>query len=361
MSEEKPPKFFKFALVALPVGIIVGGVISMFFYFSGDGQSGETGTRQAQTIKGKDLEKYVRTLTGEKVGPRYVGAPNDGLARAAKYIESVLGPTNTGYAIQRNTYKVGAEDVSNLIAELKGTTKADEIIVIGAHYDSVPGSPGADDNASGVAAMISLARAMVDKKPERTIRFVAFANEEPPYFRTDFMGSHVYAKLCRGKRDNIVAMLSLESMGYYSDEPGSQKFPDGGLAKLFPDKGDFIAFVGNLDSRELLERTVGLFKERSVFPAYGEALPGLIEGVGWSDHWSFWQFGYPAVMVTDTAPFRNPHYHKASDTADTLDFAKFEQVVLALEDVIWDLANPSKAPRTDYKSRAVELLRDAGR
>lgn len=172
--------------------------------------------------------------------------------------------------------------------EKKGSTVPSEIVIVGAHYDSVAGCPGADDNASGVAALLVPARELATANPLRTLRFVAFANEEPPYFQTAEMGSRVFARNCRARGENVVAMMSLETIGYYSDEDGSQKYP-APFGAFYPSRGNFIAFVGNLASRALVHRAVGAFRRRASFPSEGGALPGFVPGVGWSDHWSFWQ------------------------------------------------------------------------
>jgi len=153
------------------------------------------------------------------------------------------------------------------------------------------------------------------------------------------MGSVVYAKRCKEGKENIVAMLSLETIGYYSDEKGSQKFDNLPLlAFLYPDTGNFIAFIADIKSGPLAQKVVGKFRETTKFPAYGCALPDVIAGIGWSDHWSFWQVGYPALMVTDTAPFRYPHYHKKEDTPDKIDFERTARVVAGMQRVVADLA-----------------------
>jgi Zn-dependent M28 family amino/carboxypeptidase len=226
----------------------------------------------------------------------------------------------------------------NFEVEVRGSSLPSEIIVVGAHYDAFQGTPGADDNASGVAAALALARAGAGKARARTVRFVFFVNEEPPTFQTAQMGSWVYAKACRARGDNIVAMLSLETIGYYSTAGRSQQYPRP-MGLLYPSTGDFVAFVGNVSSRSLVRRCVGLFRERAQFPSEGAALPEGIPGVGWSDHWAFWQEGYPAIMVTDTAPFRNPGYHNAADRPETLDYDRMSRVVEGLERVIEELAD----------------------
>jgi len=178
--------------------------------------------------------------------------------------------------------------------------------------------------------MLTLAQALSKATPDRTLRFVAFTNEEPPYFQTpDEMGSSVYAKMCRAEDQNIVGVISLETMGYFTDEENSQHYPSP-LDRLYPSTGNFIGFVGNIRSGRLMRKVLKSFKENSSVPAEGAALPGNIPGVGWSDHWSFWQEGYTGIMVTDTAPYRYPHYHKASDTPDKINYPVFAKVVEGL-------------------------------
>jgi Zn-dependent M28 family amino/carboxypeptidase len=212
--------------------------------------------------------------------------------------------------------------------------------LIGAHYDSVFGAPGANDNGSGVAALLALARRLHGPPNEQTLRLVAFVNEEPGYFQGAQMGSFVYAGRCRQHGDRIRAMISLETIGYFSHQPGSQHYPIPGLGLLYPGTGNYIGFVSNVASRKLLRNALGEFRRAARVPSEGAALPASIPGVGWSDQWSFWRHGYPGIMVTDTAPFRYPHYHKASDTPDKLDYDTMTRVVAGLERVIRHLANP---------------------
>jgi len=282
----------------------------------------------AQRTLAAELERDVRVLCAR--GARNVWAA-DAMEVAARHITSSLEAA--GYAVEKQRYESG----ENIIAEIRGGARAKEIVVIGAHYDSVDGSPGADDNASGVAATLAVARRLAKARPARTLRFVLFANEEPPHFQTDAMGSWQYAKRCHERRETIAAMLSLEMLGYYNDARGSQQYPPA-LAPLYPDTGDFIAFASNLASRSLVRRCVKSFRRHTDFPAESAALPELIPQIGWSDQWAFWHFGWPAAMVTDTALFRNPHYHLPSDTSDTLDYGRFARVVEGLVGVAGDLA-----------------------
>ncbi len=243
-----------------------------------------------------------------------------------------------GYQVREQSYLADNKQVSNIWVEKKGSLHPEEIVVIGAHYDSPPGSPGADDNASGTAAVLELARLFRDRKPARTIRFVTFVNEEPPFFQTKLMGSRVFAAEAAGKGEKIVAMLALESIGYYSDAPGTQRYPFP-LSVFYPDTGNFIGFVGNFNSRALLRRCIRAFRESTRFPSEGVLAPEFITGIGWSDHWSFWREGYPALMVTDTALYRNPRYHEQTDTPDSLDYGRMARVVSGLLKILTEVSN----------------------
>jgi len=182
--------------------------------------------------------------------------------------------------------------------------------------------------------MLALARRFAARPISKTLRFVAFVNEEPPYFLTEQMGSFVYAKRCKTRGDQISAMISLETIGYFSDAPHSQTYPLLGLGAFYPTVGNFIGFVGNVPSRALLRRAIARFRQRAKVPSEGAALPSFIAGVAWSDQWSFWQHGYRGIMITDTAPFRYPHYHSATDTPDKLDYDRFALVVSGIQKMI---------------------------
>lgn len=238
-----------------------------------------------------------------------------------------------GFTVRQESFTASNKQVMNIEAELKGTRTPDEIVVVGAHYDSPPDSPGANDNASGVAALLELARQFKEAMPERTLRFVAFVNEEPPFFQTNQMGSRVHAAGAKKRGENIVAMLSLETIGYYSDTAKSQQYPPP-FSYFFPDTGNFIGFVGNFGSRSLIRSSIKTFRETTLFPSEGVAAPSFIKGIGWSDHWAFWQEGYPGIMLTDTAPFRYPHYHEPEDTPDKLDYERMARVVAGIGRVV---------------------------
>lgn len=276
------------------------------------------------------LQHHVQVLAGD-IGERNLG--KDGtLDAAAEHVERAF--RDLGYTVESQWLDLYHGEARNLIATRPGSS---EIVVVGAHYDTAVGTPGADDNASGVAAMLELARHFAEAEPERTLRFVAFANEEPPFFQSgSWMGSTAYAEACAAAGDDVVAMLSLEMIGYYADERGTQHYPFP-FSLLYPSTGNFISVISRTKDRKLVRQVVGRFRETTQFPSEGAAVPGSISGVGWSDHWSFWNAGYPAVMVTDTAFQRNERYHEATDTPDTLDYDRLGRVVGGLVAVVEDL------------------------
>ena len=272
-------------------------------------------------------------LTGD-IGERNTLHP-EALAAAAGWIEAELRAA--GYSPERQTYAVDGLDCANVEAEHRGSGTPEEIVVVGAHYDSARGTPGANDDGTGVVALLSLARTAAARPTRRTVRFVAFVNEEPPYFATPRMGSAVHAARSSARGEKIVAMLSLEMLGSYDDREHSQHYPFP-LGAFFPDHGDFIALVGNVDSRALVRSAVGAFRRTTPFPSEGAALPDGTTAADWSDHRSFWAQGYPALMVTDTAIFRYAHYHRRSDTPDKVDLDRLARVTGGLHHVIAALA-----------------------
>jgi Peptidase family M28 len=276
--------------------------------------------------------KHLGTTIGERNLDRYAAA----LTATADFLESRL--RGLGYNVTRHTYQVGGRDVANLEVIAPGTSKRDEVIVVGAHYDSVVGTPGANDNATGVAAVLELARLLKSSATLRSVRLVFFVNEEPPYFQTSQMGSLAYARALRQQNVRVKGMIAVETIGHYSDARGSQQYP-AGMSLLYPDRGNFIAFVGNSESQALVRESIKAFRESTKFPSEGAAAPGDLPGVGWSDHWSFWQQDWPALMVTDTAPFRYSHYHRAADTPDKIDYDRTARVVVGLNHVVLALAN----------------------
>ncbi len=272
-------------------------------------------------------------MLSETIGERNLHRRPQALEQAAGYIEQFW--RGLGLSPRRLPFDVERRTCANLDVTIPGAL--DDCVLVGAHYDSVMESPGANDNGSGVAALLELARMLKDHRGRRSIRLAAFVNEEPPFFETPHMGSEVYAQACRARDERIVGMLCLETMGCYHAAEGSQDYPP--LLKLvFPSRGNFIAVVGNFRSAWLVNRVVRGVLEVSRFPIEGIATFASVPGVDWSDHASFWRAGYPAVMLTDTAPYRFHQYHTKFDTIDTVDFASLAELTRALGHVVATLS-----------------------
>lgn len=259
----------------------------------------------------------------------------EALQQAARYIEATLA--GYGSAPGRQVYRARGKDVRNIDVVFEPAGSDPETIVVGAHYDSARGTPGANDNATGTAAVIELVRLLADLKAgaPRRLRFVLFVNEELPYFASEEMGSLNYARMLAERGERVTTMYSLETLGYFSSAPGTQRYP-APFGMFFADRGDFVAFVGMLNSRPLLQDTIRSFRSHTAFPSIGGVAPGLIPGIGWSDHWAFARFGYQAVMITDTAPFRYPHYHRPTDTPDKVDTDTLARIVKGVERIVRD-------------------------
>lgn len=254
------------------------------------------------------------------------------IREAEQYIRTFLEKQEIPFELQG--YDHEGNRFNNIVVSLDGDSRSEETIIIGAHYDTVSGTPGADDNASAVAVLLELCRALKDYRPERTLKLVFFVLEEPPAFMTPAMGSYVYAAQARERGENIVGMISLEMVGYFNEAEGSQAYPVPGLNWLFPDRGTFIGVVGNVSSRELTLAVAEALKAGSGLPVeHLVALP-FIPGIGSSDHGSFWKMGFRAVMVTDTAFYRNPNYHGEKDTIETLRFDKMSGLVRGMVHVV---------------------------
>jgi Zn-dependent M28 family amino/carboxypeptidase len=287
----------------------------------------------AGAVQAERLEAHVRKLAGE-IGERNIFRPH-ALHAAADYISEEWG--RQGYEVAPMFYLSHGIPVANLEVTLAGGDRAQEILVVGAHYDTVQGSPGANDNASGVAALLEISRRLAGTRHRRTLRLVAFVNEEPPFFFWGDMGSRQYAKAARARGDDIRLMVSLETMGCFRDEPGSQRYPPF-FRWFFPPRGDFIAFVSNFRSGRVLRRFAAAFRRASSFPSEYVSTFSWLPGVAWSDHLNFWREGYPALMVTDTAFYRYPYYHRPDDTPEKLDYPRLAQVTEGLAGALSDLA-----------------------
>ena len=323
--------FRKLNYLFLSLILLVGGLYFLMISMPGKSpktfdENSLTMTKEFEQTRG-NLAYFVNTLSltiGERNSSRYKT-----LQETAEWIQKNF--KKMGYPIKRQVYEVNSKKYENLEVQILGSEK--ENVIVGAHYDSAVGSLGADDNATGVAALLNLAQEFRRKQTLCTLRFVAFVNEEPPFFDTENMGSLVYAQKAWLNDEKIKAMVSLEGLGYFSNEKGSQKYPKP-LSFFYPSTGNFIAFVGNISSRGLVHNAISHFRKISVLPSQGIAAFESIPGVNMSDHASFWKHGYEAIMITDTAFYRNPYYHSRQDKPDKIDFLRFTRLVLDLEKVI---------------------------
>lgn len=285
-----------------------------------------------------NLRLHVDRLAG-LIGPRTLSKPKT-IQATIRYIEGQWN--EMGYSVARETYDAMGDDATNLIVESQGGKRRDEIILLGAHYDTVFSTPGADDNASAVAVLLEASRLLKNQVCGRSIRFVAFACEEPPYFNLDVMGSQFHARQSAMRGDKIRGMLCLEMVGYFRSSIGSQSIPPGipkWLHRFFPKRGNFLAAVGNLPSWKLCWQFRRGFKRGTRrLPLFSICLPEKIHEIRLSDNSSFWDQGYPALMLTDTSFLRNPNYHLASDTPETLHYPSMTEVTLGVAAAIRLLA-----------------------
>ena len=283
------------------------------------------------------LHRHIKAIASRPHNLAHYGA----LEEAARYIEREL--YSLGYEPVAQVFETDGKAVRNIEATIEPADPARfrGSLVLGAHYDSFGEAPGANDNGTGTAAVIELARLLADLrgKSDLRIRLVLFVNEEPPYFKTEAMGSLHYARRLAERREPVIGMVSLETLGSFYDEPGSQKYP-APFGLLYPREGNFVAFVATLGSRELLHALIESFRRHTAFPTVGGVAPGLVPGIDWSDHWAFEQFRYPAIMVTDTALYRYPHYHLPSDTPDKVDTEKLARITRGVERMVRDMTKP---------------------
>lgn len=278
-------------------------------------------------------------MLADEIGPRAY-YQKDALEKTSDYIKAEL--SGYGYDVSVQSYRADRGTYENILAEKKGNRAPDSIIVVGAHYDTVGGTPGADDNASGIAVLLELARLLINEPLGMTVHFAAFVLEESPFCRSRFMGSYVYAENLYQGRMNVEGMICLESVGYFRNTPQSQMFPLSFFRFLYPTTGNFITFVSNLRSKGFLNRAKTGFRKGTGFPVESISAFSVVPGIDFSDHWSFWKFGYQAIMITDTAFYRNPNYHEAGDVPEILDYACMTEVVIGLQSAIKELTENEK-------------------
>lgn len=285
----------------------------------------ETQPKVASLVR---LEQHVRHLS-ETLYPRnYTETAN--LNASADYILQIFKQTST--TVTEQTFEIKGRSYRNILAHFG--PKHGEALVIGAHYDTHGNTPGADDNASGVAGLLELAEMLKDTPPQHPVTLIAYTLEEPPFFGTNEMGSAIHANSLKAEGKNIKLMISLEMIGYFSDNPNSQSYPIDLLHILYPSKGNFIGIVGRFSEQKETRHVKALMRGATTLPVISINAPTFVHGLDFSDHRNYWQQGFPALMITDTAFFRNNNYHQLTDTADTLDYIRMAQVVQAVYAVI---------------------------
>ncbi len=324
----KKSLFFKLSLT-------IGFLLVIFFFFSYwyfikcEGRwNGVPLERQKNLDLGnirKELESDIYYMS-VRLGPRNTFSYEQ-LQKCAEWIKKRW--ESQGYAVKSHKFSIQGKDYENLEIEIKGQKSPTEIVIVSAQYDTLPDSPGANNNASGVAVLLQLSNLLKNSSPDRTIRLINFVNEEDPFFGTKWMGSLRYAEDSYRKHENIKIMISLDSIGIYKDEPGSQKLPFP-FSEFYPDRGNFLAFIGNIPSRNYLKKVTTGFKKGSSLLIGAGVAPEWVKGVTWSDHSSFWKFDYPGVQITDTGAYRSASHTTKEDTMEKINFDALSRVVAGM-------------------------------
>jgi hypothetical protein len=283
-------------------------------------------------VDSSKLETHVRTIS-EKMFPRDPGH-QENLDRVAEYIRHAFASANG--IVSDQPFDVKGKTYRNIIADFGPETR--EMIIVGAHYDAVEDTPGSDDNAGGIAGLLELAGLLGKTKPARRVELVAYTLEEPPYFGTKFMGSAVHAESLKRQNKSVHLMISLEMIGCFSDVPGSQEMPSSLIKPFYPNRGDFIAVVGKIGHGGIVRRVKRAMRSASNLPVYSLNAPRFLPGIDFSDHVNYWDAGYKALMITDTAFYRNARYHTIKDTPDTLDYRRMTRVIQGVYAAILDFA-----------------------
>jgi len=324
----KEGAIIRFLVVALPAGLFLLGAAAMFMTHLDRGgepvDPNEAVRLEAAALKRRpvsrgDLANSLEILAN-RIGERHQGKP-ESLESAALWIESTLGGGNIGYTVERQSFESGGVEVRNLVAELPGRGRRDEIIVVGAHYDTDPGSPGANDNGSGVAALVALARAFAGDPQGRTIRFAAFVNGAPSHLQTETMGSLVYGNRCLARGERIVVMLALDSLGDLHE-------------------GNAISIIGGEDSFYFVDSALVAFSGASPVPVQGKAASTGGPSPGPTDSGPIPLTGYPLVEIFVKAVPRSLGPGTAPDTLDKIDLGTLEGTTIGIEAVLRAWANP---------------------
>lgn len=321
-------------IARLVLVLLVLPVVAIGWYVT---QPGLTRNRPSKAVVDPTrLRAHVVALS-EQFYPRSFNRP-DNLDRCAAYIGGHFAAVGANVSTQE--YVVLGRTYRNVIGYFGAEGYAK--VIVGAHYDACGEKPGADDNASGVAGLLELARLIGSSGTAPAVELVAYSTEEPPFFATENMGSVHHAQQVRDSGREIRQVIVLEMIGFFSDEPRSQMYPAAIFKLFFPGRGDFIGVVGRPADRREIRRVRDLMRGATELPVRSAAVPALVPGVDYSDHRSYWPHGVPAVMITDTAFFRNGEYHKQGDTADRLDYDRMGKVVVSVYEAVTTLAESAR-------------------
>lgn len=299
-----------------------------------DGTPLEVARARELTVMEAGLRADVAYLS-RTLGPRNP-KHYDGLVAAADWIRARWA--SLGYEVREQAFDVEGKECVNLEVEIAGRAAPDEIVLLGAQYDTWPDSPGANNNGGGVAVLLRVSELLRDHQPDRTIRLVAFTTQEPPYSNTASMGSLHYARRSRERGENIRVMMSMDAIGVYKHEPGTQSLPFP-FSLLYPDRGNFLGFIADLPTRSLLVETTRGFKKGSAFPIEAGSVPRWVEGASWSDHASFWRYGYRGIQITDTGAFRSASHTTSDDTMEKMDFVALARITMGMYGAMVELSS----------------------
>lgn len=315
------------------VAVLIAGLLYYGLWVPGRSHAGPL---PALTSAERDLADRLKAhITAIASEPHNTQHP-EALERSAEAVEAAF--RETGFTPQQQVYTTDDVDVRNIWVTIEPAGEATDALVVGGHYDSVGNAPGANDNGSGTAATLELARLLRGHAPRHTrIYLVAFVNEEAPYWGTVNHGARRFAELLLSRSETVRGMLSLETLGWFNDTPGSQRYPTP-FNWIYPDVGNFVAFVGMPGSRNWLHEVLAPFRQLAPLPTIGGIAPSFIPGIAWSDHKPFADLGIPALMLTDTAPFRYPHYHRATDTPDKVNVEMLARITMGLDKTLRELA-----------------------
>ena len=331
------------SLVGLAVVVVALFLGFSYWYLilcqgSWEGTPREASMAAELAVLQQEIRQDVSYLS-QTLGPRNP-AHYASLVAAAEWIERRW--ESQGYEVKRQSFLVEGKECANLEIEIPGRRKPAEIVVVGAQYDTWPESPGANNNASGVAVLLKLSEMLKDQLPDRTIRLVAFTTQEPPYDNSESMGSLRYARRCRERGEDICVMLCMDAIGVYKQDPGTQKLPFP-FSLFYPTRGNFLAFISDLGSRAWLVDVTRGFKKGSCFPIEAGCAPRWVKGVCWSDHLSFWRCGYRAIQITDTGAFRSPAHTTPDDTIEKIDFGALARIAVGMFTATLEVATTSGA------------------